>query len=81
MAEQEATAVLDAQGLLCPLPVLRARKAMKDVPAGGLLKVLATDPGAVKDFEHFCEATGSTLVQSSEAGGVFTFLIRKGVPA
>jgi tRNA 2-thiouridine synthesizing protein A len=78
MAEDEATAaILDAQGLLCPLPVLRARKAMKDVPAGGLLKVLATDPGAVKDFEHFCEATGSTLVDSREAGGVFSFLIRK----
>jgi tRNA 2-thiouridine synthesizing protein A len=78
MAGDEATAVvLDAQGLLCPLPVLRARKAMKEVPAGGLLRVLATDPGAVKDFQHFCEATGSTLLESRESEGVFTFLIRK----
>ncbi|MBX6321106.1 MAG: sulfurtransferase TusA family protein [Rhodospirillaceae bacterium] len=78
MAEEGAPAVvLDAQGLLCPLPVLRARRAMKEVPPGGLLKVLATDPGAVKDFQHFCEATGSTLVESSRDGDVFTFLIRK----
>lgn len=77
MGEPEVAVVLDAQGLLCPLPVLRARKALKDVPAGGILKVLATDPGAVKDFAHFCEATGSTLLESSEADGVLTFLIRK----
>ena len=77
MAADEVATVVDAQGLLCPLPVLRARKAMKQLVPGGLVKVLATDPGAVKDFEHFCEATGSTLVESSAAGGVFTFLIRK----
>ena len=75
--EAEPTAVLDAQGLLCPLPVLRARKAMKEVPAGGLLRVLATDPGASKDFAHFCEATGYELVESAEAAGVLSFLIRK----
>ena len=50
----EAATVLDATGLLCPLPVLKARRALKAVPAGGVLEVLATDPGAVKDFEHFC---------------------------
>lgn len=71
------TTTLDTKGLKCPLPVLRARKAMKDVPPGGLLQVLATDPGAVGDFTHFCEAAGHELVESKEEDGVFTFLIRK----
>ena len=57
------TIILDAKGLKCPLPVLRARKAMKEVAPGGLLQVLATDPGAVKDFAHFCETTGHALVE------------------
>lgn len=71
------TTILDAKGLKCPLPVLRARKAMKEVPAGGTLEVLATDPGAAKDFAHFCEATGYELVGSRQDGAVFTFVIRK----
>lgn len=71
------TTTLDTKGLKCPLPVLRARKAMKDVPPGGLLQVLATDPGAAGDFAHFCEAVGHELVESKEENGVFTFLIRK----
>jgi tRNA 2-thiouridine synthesizing protein A len=74
----ETAIILDAKGLKCPLPVLKARKALKEVAAGGLLRVLATDPGAVKDFAHFCEATGCTLVETGEdAGGVLSFLIRK----
>jgi tRNA 2-thiouridine synthesizing protein A len=71
------TTVLDARGLKCPLPVLRARKAMKEVAVGALLKVLATDPGAPKDFQHFCETTGHELVDSSEAEGVYSLVIRK----
>lgn len=70
-------ATLDATGLKCPLPVLKARRALKSVPAGGILEVLATDPGAVKDFEHFCQTTGCELVESSEAAGVLRFLLRK----
>ena len=54
----ESAITLDAQGLKCPLPVLKARKALKAVAPGGLLRVLATDPGASKDFIHFCDATG-----------------------
>jgi tRNA 2-thiouridine synthesizing protein A len=76
----DATTVkqLDATGLICPLPVLRARKAMRDVTAGGLLEVRATDPAAVKDFAAFCEATGHALVESrEEAGGVYVFLMKK----
>lgn len=69
--------VLDARGLKCPLPVLRARKAMKDVAPGGLLQILATDPGAPSDFVHFCETTGHSVVENSQAGEVFTIVIRK----
>lgn len=69
--------VLDAKGLNCPLPILRAKKAMKDVPQGGVLQVLATDPGSVKDFEAFCRSTGNTLLERKEENGVYTFNIRK----
>jgi tRNA 2-thiouridine synthesizing protein A len=69
--------ILDAKGLRCPLPVLKARKAMKDLPAGATLRVLATDPGAIKDFEAFCKITGYRLLSASQAGGVLTFDIEK----
>ena len=71
------TTFLDATGLKCPLPVLRARKAMKGVAAGGLLEVKATDPGAVADFKSFCETTGDELVDWQENAGIFLFRIRK----
>jgi tRNA 2-thiouridine synthesizing protein A len=71
-------ATLDATGLLCPLPVLKAKRALKPLAPGALLEVLATDPGAVKDFEHFCRTTGCTLVESSERpDGVLRFLLKK----
>jgi len=73
MADQ----VLDAKGLNCPLPILRAKKALKDVPVGGTLQVLATDPGAVKDFEAFCRTTGNDLMESKADGKQFEFLIRR----
>jgi tRNA 2-thiouridine synthesizing protein A len=72
-----STTILDTKGLNCPLPILRVKKAIKDVPAGGTLQVLATDPGAVKDFEAFCKATGQQLLDWKEEGGIFTFNIRK----
>jgi tRNA 2-thiouridine synthesizing protein A len=69
---------LDATGLTCPLPVLRARKALRDVAAGGLLEVRATDPAALQDFPAFCEATGHTLVETRDDGaGVTAYVIRK----
>jgi tRNA 2-thiouridine synthesizing protein A len=71
------TVVIDAKGLKCPLPVLKARKAMREVAAGGVLRVLATDPGAIKDFEHFCKITGNELLAAREEGGVLVFDIRK----
>ena len=68
---------LDARGLNCPLPILRAKKAIMGMEAGQVLKVLATDPGAVKDFEAFCKQTGNELLESGTAGDGFEFLIRK----
>ena len=69
--------ILDVKGLLCPIPVLKARKALARLPAGALLRVEATDPAAVIDFPHFCNETGHELVDQSQADGVFTFTIRK----
>jgi tRNA 2-thiouridine synthesizing protein A len=71
------TAVLDAKGLNCPLPILRAKKALNDVPAGGLLEIHATDPGSVRDFEAFCRQTGNELLASSQEGNVFKFVIKR----
>jgi tRNA 2-thiouridine synthesizing protein A len=68
---------LDTTGLTCPLPILKAKKAIRQVPAGGTLEVIATDPGAVEDFETFCRVSGHALVESSERDGVFRFLIRR----
>ncbi|MGH7039460.1 MAG: sulfurtransferase TusA family protein [Stellaceae bacterium] len=77
-ARIEPDATLDATGLLCPLPVLKARRALRSIPDGGVLEVLATDPGAVKDFEHFCHVTGCALLDSSERpDGVLRFLLKK----
>ena len=73
MADQ----VLDAKGLNCPLPILKAKKALKDLQAGQVLEVLSTDPGSVADFSAFCRTTGNEMVEQSEAGGVYTYLIRK----
>ncbi len=68
--------VVDAKGLNCPLPILRAKKGLNEVPPDGTLEVLATDPGSVKDFEAFCRQTGNELLESREEDGVFVFLIR-----
>ena len=67
---------LDAKGLNCPLPILKARKALKEVPPGGTLEILATDPGAVADFQAFCRQTGNELLESSNDDTVYRFLIK-----
>ncbi len=69
--------LLDARGLKCPLPVLRARKAMQALAPGAVLNILATDPGSVRDFQAFCEATGNTLVAQTEQDGEFSFRVQK----
>ena len=68
---------LDAKGLNCPLPILKARKALKEVPTDGTLEILATDPGSVADFEAFCRQTGNELLEHAEDEGIYRFLIRK----
>jgi tRNA 2-thiouridine synthesizing protein A len=68
---------LDARGMLCPLPVLRARKVLRTLKSGDVLTLLATDPGAVRDVDALCEATGHVLLDLSEDGGELSFRIRK----
>jgi tRNA 2-thiouridine synthesizing protein A len=68
---------LDARGLNCPLPILRAKKALGDLASGKVLKIMATDPGAVKDFQAFAKQTGNELMESSEAGGEYIFFLKK----
>ncbi|NNJ92952.1 MAG: sulfurtransferase TusA family protein [Gammaproteobacteria bacterium] len=73
MADQE----LDASGLNCPLPILRAKKTLNGMEADQVLHIIATDPGSVKDFEAFCKQTGNELLESKEEGGKFHFEIKK----
>ncbi len=73
MADKE----LDARGLNCPLPILRAKKALSELTRGQTLHVLATDPGSVKDFEAFARQTGNTLLESGENDGEYSFLLEK----
>jgi len=68
---------LDAKGLNCPLPILKARKALKDVAAGETLEILSTDPGSVADFQAFCRQTGNELLESSTDESVYRFLIKR----
>ena len=68
---------LDTRGLNCPLPILRTKKALAELQSGQVLKVVATDPGSVKDFETFSKQTGHALLQHAEADGEFTFFMRK----
>ena len=68
---------LDASGLNCPLPILRAKKALAAMDSGQVLRIIATDPGSVKDFEAFAKQTGNELLESREEGGKFYFLMKK----
>lgn len=69
---------LDACGLNCPLPILRAKKTLGKMDSGQVLRIIATDPGSVKDFEAFSKQTGNELLDSHEEEGRFFFLMRKG---
>ena len=68
---------LDASGLNCPLPILKAKKALASLQGSQLLRVIATDPGAVRDFEVFSQQAGQTLLESRATEGRFYFLLRK----
>jgi len=68
---------LDARGMNCPLPILRARKALNEMSSGQVLRIVATDPGSVKDFEAFAKQTGNELLSQSASEKDFTFFMRK----
>jgi len=68
---------LDARGLNCPLPILRTKKALTDMGSGQVLRILATDPGSVKDFQAFSKQTGNPLLSSEAANDQFVFLLQK----
>lgn len=78
MSQSEPAArVLDVTGLNCPMPLLKAKKALNDMAPGELLRVLATDPGSVRDFEVFSRQSGHELLQSGEEQGTYVYLLRK----
>ena len=68
---------VDARGLNCPLPILKAKKALAELQTGELLKVLCTDPGSVRDFQAFCKQTGHVLVEQQHEGDEYTHLLRR----
>jgi len=68
---------LDCQGLLCPLPIIRLSKAIKNIAVGEAIEMLATDPGSVPDMEAFQKQTGHTIVDKSQQGAVYRFVIQR----
>jgi tRNA 2-thiouridine synthesizing protein A len=77
MAATQVDQELDARGLLCPMPIVKTAKAMKELPAGAVLKLLATDRGSVTDVPAWADTTGNELLEWHEEDGTFVFLIRK----
>jgi len=75
----EASVTLDARGLNCPMPLLKAKKALNEMAGGETLWVMATDPGSVRDFEVFSRQSGHALLSSGQDGDVFTYLLEKKV--
>ncbi len=69
--------ILDVKGLNCPMPLLKAKKALNDMAAGEQLLVSATDPGSERDFEVFAKQSGNTLLEATQEDGVFTYLLKK----
>jgi tRNA 2-thiouridine synthesizing protein A len=78
MTERRHDALIDARGLSCPMPLVKARQALMVLPIGASVCVLATDPAAPRDFEEFAEMTGHTLEEQREADGVFWLVLVKG---
>ena len=73
----ESRKELDTRGLNCPLPILKAKKALADMVSGELLRVVSTDPGSTRDYQAFARQTGNELVEQSNAGGEFVHLLRR----
>ncbi|MCF6292747.1 MAG: sulfurtransferase TusA family protein [Robiginitomaculum sp.] len=72
-----ADETLDAKGLNCPLPILKAKKSLKGMGDGQTLEVLSTDPGSIADFQAFCRTTGNELLEHSVDGDIYKFLIKR----
>jgi tRNA 2-thiouridine synthesizing protein A len=68
---------LDTRGLSCPMPIVKTAQAIKTIPSGDLIEVVATDPGSVKDFEAWSRTTGHELVERSEGDGEYRFVLRR----
>jgi tRNA 2-thiouridine synthesizing protein A len=77
MSTEQIAQIVDAKGLSCPMPIVKTAQAAKGLASGQLLEVLATDPGSSKDFAAWSKSTGNPLVEQSEEGGVFRFVLRK----
>jgi TusA-related sulfurtransferase len=73
----DANKEVDARGLNCPLPILKAKKALVDMESGQVLKVISTDPGSMRDFQSFARQTGHTLLEQTQAGDDFIHLIKR----
>ena len=76
-AAMEASKELDTRGLNCPLPILKAKKALADMGSGQLLRVVSTDPGSVRDFQAFARQTGNELVEQTSGGSEFVHVLRR----
>jgi tRNA 2-thiouridine synthesizing protein A len=76
MSDLEIKVKVDASGLSCPLPILKAAQAMKSVQPGELVEIVATDPGSVKDFDAWATSTGNSLVEQDASAGKFRFVLR-----
>ena len=77
MPGMDATRELDTRGLNCPLPILKAKKALAEMSSGELLRVVSTDPGSVRDFQAFARQTGNELVEQSQVGSDYAHLLRR----
>ena len=77
MTVNQISQQVDARGLSCPMPIVRTAQAMKSLPSGALVEVLATDPGSVKDFAAWSRATGNELLESTADDAVYRFVIRR----
>ena len=73
----EITQVVDARGLSCPMPIVKTAQAVKTIPSGAALELLATDGGSIKDVAAWCKATGNELIEQTSDGAVYRFVIRR----
>ncbi len=73
----EITQTIDARGLSCPMPIVKTAQAVRAIPSGAVVELVATDPGSIKDIAAWCRATGNELVEQTSDGAVYRFVIRR----